>query len=93
MDETDDLVAHTTSENPNIISITDTWLNTGDKHFLSEVSAPGYNMLSCVENRKGGGAILHYKRHDQCHRNPGSKQTSVRVRTDVFRSKLTESVI
>ena len=50
------------SENPDIISITETWLDISDKHLVSEVSIPGYNtFLNCRKNRKGGGVILYVK--------------------------------
>ena len=62
MNKRDELVAYAMSENPDIISITETWLNTSDKHLISEVNIPGYNMfLNCRENRKGGGVILYIK--------------------------------
>ena len=50
------------SEKPDIISITETWLNTSEKHLISEANIPGYNMfLSCRENKRGGGVILYVK--------------------------------
>ena len=62
MNKRDELVAYAMSEKPDIISITETWLNISDKHLISEVNIPGYNMfLNCRENRKGGGVILYIK--------------------------------
>ena len=62
MNKRDELVAYAMSENPDIISITETWLDISDKHLISEVSIPGYNaFLNCRENRKGGGVILYVK--------------------------------
>ncbi len=62
MNKRDELVTYALSENPDIISITETWINPSDKHLISEVSIPGYNMfLKCRENRKGGGVILYVK--------------------------------
>ena len=50
------------SEKPDIVSITETWLNISDKHLASEVNIPGYNMfLNCRETKRGGGVILYIK--------------------------------
>ena len=58
----EELVAYAMSENPDIISITETWLNISDKHLIAEISIPGYNMfLNCRENKRGGGVILYIK--------------------------------
>lgn len=57
-----ELLAYVTTEQPDIISITETWLNTSDKHLISEVNIPGYNtFLNCRENKRGGGVILYVK--------------------------------
>ncbi len=43
-----------------IIAITESWLNTKDRDFLSEDNLPGYSIFSCDrENRAGGGVILY----------------------------------
>ena len=58
----DELIAYAKSENPDIISITETWLNISDKHLISEVSIPGYNIfLNCRENKKGGGVCMYVR--------------------------------
>ena len=50
------------SEKPDIVSITETWLNINEKHLVSEVNIPGYNMfLNCRETKRGGGVILYIK--------------------------------
>ncbi len=62
MNKRDELVAYAISENPDIISITETWLDITDKHLISEISIPGYNtFLNCRESRKGGGVLLYVK--------------------------------
>ena len=58
----DELVAYVMSEKPDIVSITETWLNISEKHLIAEVNIPGYNMfLNCRENKRGGGVILYIK--------------------------------
>lgn len=58
----DELVAYVMSEKPDIISITETWLNISENHLISEVNIPGYNMfLNCRENKRGGGVMLYIK--------------------------------
>ena len=50
------------SEKPDIVSITETWLNINEKHLVSEINIPGYNMfLNCRETKRGGGVILYIK--------------------------------
>ena len=62
MKKRDELITYAKSENPDIISITETWLNISAKHLISEVSIPGYNMfLNCRENKRGGGVIMYVK--------------------------------
>ncbi len=62
MNKRDELVAYALSENPDIITITGSWLDIGNEHLISEVSIPGYNtLLNCRENRKRGGVILYVK--------------------------------
>ena len=56
----DELVTYVMSEKPDIVSITETWLNINEKHLVSEVNIHGYNMfLNCRETKRGGGVILY----------------------------------
>ncbi len=58
----DELIVYVKTENPDIICITETWLNISDKHLISEVNIPGYNMfLNCRENKRGGGVLMYIK--------------------------------
>ena len=58
----DELLAYVISEKPDIVSITESWLNISENHTVSEVSIPGYNLfLNCRENKKGGGVMLYIK--------------------------------
>ena len=58
----DELLAYVMSEKPDIVSITETWLNISENHLMSEVNIPGYNMfLNCRENKRGGGVLLYIK--------------------------------
>ena len=58
----DELVTYVMSEKPDIVSITETWLNISENHLISEVNIPGYNMfLNCRENKRGGGVLLYIK--------------------------------
>ena len=62
MKKRDELITYAKLENPDIISITETWINISDKHLISEVSIPGYNVfLNCRENKRGGGVIMYIK--------------------------------
>ena len=62
MNKRDELITYATSEKPDIISITETWINISDKHLISEVNIPGYNaFLTCRENKRGGGVITYIK--------------------------------
>ncbi len=48
------------TEKFDIISITESWLNTNDRDFLAEYNLPGYSIFSCDrENRAGGSVILY----------------------------------
>ncbi len=50
------------SEKPDIVSITETWLNISEKHLVSKVNIAGYNMfINCRETKRGGGVILCIK--------------------------------
>ena len=55
-------------ENFDIIVITETWIDTGNKNFLSEFKIEGYELFH--EDRKGrrGGGVAICQRHTQIHR-------------------------
>ena len=47
-----------------IIAITETWLNTGERDFEGEYSLPGYTMFHKDRHlRVGGGVLLYVRRH------------------------------
>ena len=50
------------TEDLDIIGITETWLDTKDKHFLPEVEIDGYTLYhKDREGRKGGGVALYVR--------------------------------
>ena len=50
------------TENPDIIGLTETWLNCSKKEFESEFSLTGYTILNKDrKNKKGGGVMLYIK--------------------------------
>ncbi len=88
----DELVAYVTSEQSDIISITETWININDKHLISEVNIPGYTIfLDCRENRRGGGVILYIKDSIdaiEINKNKRSAYESVYVKIKVNRKRV-----
>ncbi len=83
----DELLAYVMTEKPDIVSITETWLNINDNHLLSEVNIPGYNMfLNCRENKKGGGVMLYIKDKicaTEIHKEKRSAYESVYVKVKI----------
>ena len=54
---------HANTEKPDIIMITESWINTRDKHNLAEVALNGYNMFAkCRLHKSGGGVLLYVKK-------------------------------
>ncbi len=55
-----DLEELVATEKFDLIAITESWLNTKDRDFLTEYNLPGYSISSCGrENRAWGGVILY----------------------------------
>ena len=53
---------HANAENPDFILLTESWLNTRDKHQIAEVSLKGYNVFAkCRLHKSGGGVLLYVK--------------------------------
>ena len=50
-----------TAGNPDIIVLTESFINTRDKHQIAEVSLNGYNVF---ETHKNGGGVLLYAKND-----------------------------
>ena len=56
------LAIHAREEKPDIIMITESWLNMRDKHFTGEAAINGYNMFEkCRCHKAGGGVLLYVK--------------------------------
>ena len=55
-----ELVSYIAVENPVIIALTETWLNSGYKHFIDEFSIPGYNLFHKDRTDRIGGGVLMY---------------------------------
>ena len=50
------------TEKPAIIAITETWINTKDKDFVTEIEIEGYCVYhKDVIGRKGGGVAVYAK--------------------------------
>ena len=61
-----ELLAYVVAETPDIVSITESWVNTKDKHLLAEIAIPGYKtFLNCRTHKAGGGVILYIKENLQ----------------------------
>ena len=54
------MIIHATAENPHIIALTESWINTRDKHQIAEVSLNGYNVFEKCGTHKNAGGILLY---------------------------------
>ena len=54
------LLVHAREEKPDIIMITESWLNTRDKHLTAEVAISGYDMFEKCRFEKAGGGVLIY---------------------------------
>ena len=54
------MIIHATAENPDIMMLTESWINTRDKHQIPEVSLYGYTVFEkCLTHRNGGGLLLY----------------------------------
>ena len=61
-----ELLTYVVAETPDIVSITESWVNTKDKHLLAEIAIPGYKtFLNCRTHKAGGGVILYIKENLQ----------------------------
>ena len=56
----DHLKSHARAENPDIIMITESWLNMRDKHLIAEAAITGYNIFEKCRYQKNGGGVLIY---------------------------------
>ena len=63
-----DLKALISSNNPDIICLTETWTNTSSKHLLAEIDIPGYNLHKCDRtDKRGGGVAIYIRNSITCH--------------------------
>ena len=44
--------------------LTESWINTRDKHQIAEVSLNGYTVFEKCRTHKHGGGVLLYAKHD-----------------------------
>ena len=62
------MLALTSNEYPNIISLTETWVDTSSKHLLAEINIPGYNLHKYDrKGKRGGGVAIYIKDTITCH--------------------------
>ncbi len=54
------LLIHAREEKPDVIMITESWLNVRDKHLTAEAAISGYNMFEKCRFQKNGGGVLIY---------------------------------
>ena len=57
------LLIHAREEKPDVIMITESWLNVRDKHLTAEAAISGYNMFEKCRSEKAGGGVLLYVKH------------------------------
>ena len=58
------LLIHARKERPDIIMITESWLNMRDKHLTAEVAISGYNLFAKCRLKKAGGGVLLYIKNE-----------------------------
>ena len=66
--KTNDLKALISSNNPDIICLTETFTKTTSKHLVAEINIPGYNLHKYDRTGKRGGGVAIYIRNSiTCH--------------------------
>ena len=69
-------------DNPDILCLTETWVDTTSKHLLAEINIPGYNLYKYDRTeKKGGGVAIYIRDTITCH-----------LRSDISTNPTNESV-
>ena len=56
-----ELEALATSEDFHIIAVSESWINTENRDFLTEYNLPSYSIFSCKRQNKKGGVLFYVK--------------------------------